>query len=170
MTIPAVLLLASASIPSTPTLGMAEGRCRPSEPGPAVVITAHGLKDRRGRLRAELYPPDDDDFLADDNVLVGAGKLFRRVVEPVPPAGAVTLCIRVPGPGRYALSLLHDRDGNGRFGISTDGIGFPNDPSLGLSKPAAAAATFRADAGITHLTIRLNYRRGLFRFGPVGDK
>lgn len=160
---------AIAQVESNPNLGKAEGQCRPNEAGPAVVITAVGLKDRKGLLRAELYPDNDDDFLEDDNILINAGKTFRRVEIALPAAGAVQLCIRAPAAGTYTLSLLHDRDSNRKFGLSTDGVGFPNNPRLGLGKPRAAAVRFRAGAGITDISIRLNYRRGLFSFGPLKE-
>lgn len=152
---------------SVPSLGVAEGRCRPGEPGPAVVVTAVGLKDRKGRLRAEVYPDNDADFLADDNLLLAAGKTFRRTETDVPPEGAVQLCVRLPAPGTYALSLVHDRDGNRKFTALSDGIGFPGDPHLGWSKPRAAAARFVAGQGVTELRITLNYWRGLASFGPI---
>lgn len=160
---------ALAQVESNPNLGKAEGQCRPGEAGPAVLITIAGLKDRRGHLRAELYPDNDKDFLEDDNILVNAGKTFRRVEIPVPQTGAVQLCIRTPGPGPYTLSLLHDRDSNRKFGLSTDGVGFPNNPRLGLSKPKADATRFNTGPGITTITIRLNYRRGLLSFGPLRE-
>lgn len=160
---------ALAQVESNPNLGKAEGQCRAGETGPAVLVTAVGLKDRRGTLRAELYPDNDNDFLQDDNILINQGKTFRRVEMAVPAAGAVTLCIRTPGPGAYTLSLLHDRDSNRKFGLSTDGVGFPGNPKLGLSKPKAAAARFQTGPGLTPISIRLNYRRGLFSFGPLRE-
>lgn len=165
-----LLLLSSAAgaqVESSPNLGKAEGQCRPNESGPAVMITVVGLKDRKGNLRAELYPDNDQDFLEDDNILINAGKTFRRVEMPVPAAGAVMLCIRTPGPGSYTISLLHDRDMNRKFGLSSDGVGFPGNPKLGLSKPKASAVRLVTTAGITDISIRLNYRRGLFSFGPL---
>jgi uncharacterized protein (DUF2141 family) len=160
---------ACAQVESNPDLGKAEGQCRPNEAGSAVFVTVVGLKDRRGTLRAELYPDNDQDFLQDDNILINQGKTFRRVEMPLPQAGAVQLCVRTPGPGAYTLSLLHDRDSNRKFGLSTDGVGFPNNPKLGLSKPRAAATRFQTGPGLTQISIRLNYRRGLFSFGPLRD-
>ena len=161
---------AAAQVESSPNLGKAEGQCRPNETGPAVIVTAAGLKDRQGVLRAELYPDNDQDFLQDDNLLVNSGKTFRRVEIRVPTSGVAQLCIRTPGPGAYTMSLLHDRDGNRKFGLSSDGVGFPGNPRLGFGKPKAASVRFAAGAGITYITIRMNYRKGLLSFGPLRDK
>jgi uncharacterized protein (DUF2141 family) len=165
----ALALVSGALPPSRPYLGVAEGRCRFDEPGPAFMIDVTGLKDRKGLIRVELYPANDRDFLADDNVLIAAGKPFARVERPVPPSGPVELCIRAPAPGTYALSLLHDRDGNRKFGLSVDGVGFPGNPRLSLGKPRAAQASADVGAGVRRLSVRMNYRRGLFAFGPVKD-
>ena len=160
------LLLLAAYLPSTPMLGIAEGRCRATEAGPAILVDVRGLRDRQGLLKLEVYPSNDKDFLADDNVLINAGKVFRRVEEPVPRDGAVRLCVRVPAPGAYSLSLLHDRDANRRFNLSSDGIGFPNNPRLGLSRPSAEATRVVAGPGLTTIDIVLNYRHGL-SFRPL---
>ena len=155
------------ALPSTPSLGLAEGRCPTPASGPSFLVSVRGIKDRSGRLRLELYPDNDRDFLADDNQLVAAHKAFARVDEPVPASGPVTLCIRAPRSGWYTLSLLHDRNGDRKFTLSTDGIGFPNNPKLGWSKPKAVLARALARNGPVPLQIRLNYRRGLFSFGPI---
>ena len=154
-------LLAAAIIPSSPDLGKAEGRCRDKENGPALLVDAKGLKDRKGDLKLEVYPVNDRDFLQDDNVLVSEGKVFRRVEVPVPASDPIELCVRIPGPGTYSVSLLHDRDGNRKFGWMVDGIGFAGNPRLGWSKPRADAAKVIAGAGLTRVPIVLNYRHGL---------
>ncbi len=161
--------LLAASIPSTPDLGKAEGRCRAGESGPSFLVTVDGLKDRVGRLKLEVYPANDSDFLADDNVLVGAGKTFRRVEVNVPANGTPILCVRLPGPGTYGVSLLHDRDMNHKFGWRTDGIGFAGNPKLGWGKPSARSASATAGNAPTPITIVLNYRRGL-GMRPLKDK
>ncbi|RXD05897.1 DUF2141 domain-containing protein [Sphingomonas sp. UV9] len=153
--------------PSTPALGTAAARCRLHEPGPALIVDVDGLKDRVGILRAELYPARDGDFLADDNVLVGQGKTFRRAVLAVPATGPVSLCLRVPEPGTYALSVVHARDGGHGFSLLHDGIGFAGNPKLGHSKPHADQASIVVHAGLTTTHVVMNYRNGLFSFGPL---
>ena len=179
MTMSMLLLAAAAAaapasgkaVASSPALGTTEGRCRADESGPAFLITLAGIKDRRGRVKVELYPPNDEDFLGDDNVLIAAGKTFRRVEAAVPATGPVTLCVRAPAPGDYTMTVLHDRDSNGKFSFTVDGAGFPNDPKLGVSKPKASKATTRAGSGVTRITITLNYWRGLLGgFGPLKQK
>lgn len=154
-------VLVAATIPSTPDLGKAEGRCRPDEPGPSFLVDVQGLKDRTGKLKLEVYPANNSDFLQDDNILISAGKTFRRVEQSVPASGPVRLCVRVPSAGRYSVSLLHDRDGNRKFGWRVDGIGFAGNPKLGWSKPAATDASALARSGPTQIEIVMNYRRGL---------
>lgn len=166
----AITIIAAAAMPimpSTPDLGKAEARCRPGENGPSFLLDIVGLKDREGRLKVEVYPANDRDFLQDDNILISQGKTFRRVEVPVRQGSTVQLCVRLPGPGRYAVSVLHDRDGNRKFGLSVDGVGFGGNPKLGMGKPKAASATLVAGNGPTRERIIMNYRRGLLSFGPI---
>lgn len=160
-------LLTAAYLPSGPDLGKAEGQCRANESGPAFMVDVAGLKDHTGKLKLEVYPATDADFLADDNVLLMAGKTFRRVEVPVPADAVPRLCVRLPGPGTYAVTLLHDRDSNRKFNWTRDGIGFSGNPSLGISKPAVRNVSATAGAGLTPLRIVMNYRNGLFSVGPL---
>lgn len=165
------LLTLAVTLPSTPrstpALGTAEARCRPHETGPALIVEIDGLKDRVGVLRGELYPAHDGDFLADDNVLIGQGKTFRRAVVTVPSTGPVSLCLRVPAPGTYALSVVHARDGGHGFSLLHDGIGFGSNPRLGHSKPHADQASVAVHEGLTTTHVVMNYRSGLFSFAPI---
>lgn len=164
---------AMAQVPSSPNLGMAEGRCRPGESGPSLIVTLVGMKDRAGNLKAELYPANDTDFLADDNILINAGKTFRRVVVDVPQSGPVQLCIRAPAAGIYGLTVLHDRDKDRKFNLSRstgDGIGFGGNPkSQGPFKPKIAIARVTVGNGPTPVNIILLYRTGLFSLGRLKE-
>ena len=164
------LLMQAATIPSSPDLGIAEGRCRANETGPSFLVNIDGLRDRRGQLKLEVYPANDTDFLADDNILISAGKTFRRVVVAVPQTGRPQLCVRLPAAGTYSVTVLHDRNSDRRFSLSSDGVGFAGNPRLGFSRPSAAAASARAGAGPTSLAITMNYRRGLLGFGPIEQR
>ncbi|MFM5886314.1 MAG: DUF2141 domain-containing protein [Novosphingobium sp.] len=165
-----LVALAGPLIPSTPELGKAEGRCRAGESGPALLVNVAGIKDRKGNLKLEVYPSNDEDFLADDNILVSAGKTFRRVEMAVPASGNVQVCVRIPGPGTYSISVLHDRDANRKFGLSVDGIGFTGNPKLGMRKPKAAATRLAVSSGgVSQTTIVMNYRKGLMSFGPLSQ-
>ena len=160
------ILMASYPVPPRELRGRAGASCRSPEPGPAFRLTVSGLKDREGKLLLELYPANDKDFLAADKKLIAAGKPFLRVDRAIPAEGNPVICIRAPEPGRYALVVLHDRDGNGKFSYLRDGVAFPGNPSLVRSKPKAAAASLVAQDGVVTDDVTLQYLRGL-RFRPV---
>lgn len=160
-------LMTAAFIPSSPDLGTAEAQCRPGETGPALNVEVIGLKDRVGKLKVEVYPGVEGEWLEDDNKLIMAGKTFRRVEGPVPGERTPHICVRLPGPGRIGVLVLHDRDSNHRFNWQKDGIGFSSNPRLYLSQPHAAAVAVNVGSGITTMRIVMNYRNGLLSFGPL---
>lgn len=159
MILPALLVVA-AQVGLNLDLGKAAGACHPGEPETALLVEVVGLRDRTGLLKLEVYPPDDNDFLDDDRHLLAEGKTFRRVETRMPPSGPVRLCVRLPHPGRYAVSLLHDRNGDHRFNLSLDGVGFAGNPVLGWSKPKARMVSADAAGGLTPIRIVMNYRHG----------
>ncbi|WP_294293430.1 DUF2141 domain-containing protein [uncultured Sphingomonas sp.] len=137
--------------------------------GPALQVTVTGLKDRTGRLKLELYPANADDFLKDDTDLMKEGKVFRRAWAATPMSGAVVICIRAPAPGRYALLFTHDRDGKNKFNFWRDGAGFVGSANLGRARPKLDQALVTVGAGVTPVTIRAQYLRGLSGFAPHAD-
>lgn len=149
-----------------PIMGSDAEACRPGSSSPAILVVPEGLRDRKGVLRIELYPDDDDGFLQDDKILIESGRVFRRIDVPVPMSGSLSLCIRAPHPGRYSLMLLHDRDSNRKFGVFVDGAGFPGNPKLGLHRPRVAQALINVGNGVAVAPIMLNYWRG-FGFRPI---
>jgi uncharacterized protein (DUF2141 family) len=144
-----------------------DAACASDSTAPAVLVYYDGLKDRKGKLRLELFPDNDKDFLADDFVLTKAGKTFRRIELNTPQSGAVAVCLRAPKAGRYTMAMIHDRDNLRKFSFSVDGAGFPNNPKLGWSKPKAAKAMVNIGNGVTVLRVRMRYFSGL-GFSPVG--
>ena len=162
----ATLPAAAASAQTDARLTSEVATCRTNEPGPALVAHIEGFRNREGNIRIELYPPVDGEFLGNSRLLLEAGKDFRRIDVPVPASGPVVLCIRAPHPGNYAVSVLHDRDRDGKFDKFSDGAGFGNNPRLGFSQPKAAAATLAVGPGVTETRIVLNYFHAL-SFSPL---
>jgi uncharacterized protein (DUF2141 family) len=149
-------------------LGPEAAACAPGG-GPAIQANILGLKDRTGELKLELYPDNEQDFLKDDRDLLKAGKLFRRVRVPTPASGPISLCMRVPRPGRYALLFTHNRDGKNKFSFWSDGAGFPSNLKLGRSRPKVTQAEIAVGEGVAVTTIRAQYLRGLGGFSPIGS-
>lgn len=163
----AITISGLSSVAHAQVLGEDAAACA-SGHGPAIEVNVIGLKDRSGRLKLELYPATEEDFLKDDHDLVREGKTFRRIWANTPPSGAVTMCIRVPAPGTYAVLFTHDRDGKNKFNFWSDGAGFVSNQRLGRSRPKLRQATINVSGnGITHVNIRAQYLRGLGGFGPL---
>ncbi len=148
------------------TIGSDRDACNKQQ-GPAIQANITGLKDRTGRLKLELYPATEEDFLRDDHDLRNEGKTFRRVWASMPDSGPVSMCIKVPAPGTYALLFTHDRDHRNKFNFWKDGAGFPGNGKLGRSKPELKQALVTVGSGITTVNIRVQYLRGLGGFGPI---
>ena len=72
--------------------------------GPKLYVNVTGLKDRGGRLKLELYPGNEADFLKDDRTIKAEGKQMRRVWSQMPASGPVVLCIRAPSAGQWATT------------------------------------------------------------------
>ena len=165
----AVALLAGpAEARGHPALGSDAAACDNGE-GPAVRVNIVGLKDRTGRLKLEIYPATAADFLRDDRDLIKEGKVFRRVWADTPAAGPVEMCIRVPHAGTFGLLFTHDRDGKNKFNVWADGAGITSNTRIGASKPKVGASTIEVGAGITTVSIRAQYLRGLSGFSPLKD-
>ncbi|WP_168555082.1 DUF2141 domain-containing protein [Novosphingobium sp. SG720] len=135
--------------------------------GPGFLVKVDGLKDRSGRLVAQLYPAAPDDFLKGEDDLRREGKVFRRTITLPNPRGPSVVCIDAPGPGRFALVVIHDRDGKFKFDIWSDGLALIGNSRLGRRRPAVAEATVTATATRQTLEMHMQYMRGLSGFGPT---
>jgi uncharacterized protein (DUF2141 family) len=167
----AVLLAGTAVAPGdagAAVLGSDAAACTSGE-GPAILANVSGLKDRTGDLRLELYPATEEDFLRADHELIAQGKVFRRVIALPPAAGPVSMCIKVPRPGTFALLFAHNRDGHNKFSFWSDGIGFPGNMRIGRARPKLAGALITVGRGVAVTNIKMQYLRGLGGFGPLDN-
>ena len=143
----ALLSLAHAA----PATG-ADAGCTAGKPG--VIVHVAGLKQVRGQLKVSLYGPEPGRWLAKK------GRI-GRVKVPVT-ARAMDICMTVPGPGRYAISVHHDLNANGARDRH-DGGGYSRDPRVSLfnPKPAFDKAAFSVGPEPTRIGVTLLYIRGL---------
>lgn len=122
-------------------------------PGGDVTLTVGGLRSARGQVMACLTSRRD----AFPNCRKDAAA--HKLV--VPAAGTVTLSFGHVAPGRYAVSFLHDENGNGKADmaliIPKEGFGFSRDAAVSFGPPRFEAAAFDVAATDIHQTVRMRY-------------
>ena len=112
-------------------------------------IELTGLRSDAGAILAAVCR--EPDFLSDRCSYVGRADAA---------AGAVT----VPGipPGRYAVQVFHDENGNddldrGLFGGPLEGMGFSRDAPMRFGPPRFEAARFSINDDAEKQQVRLRY-------------
>ncbi len=119
-----------------------------------VAVTVTSLRSAKGVVRAcmttnpKIFPKCREDPAS------------YRVV--VPAAERVELLFTGVKPGRYAVALLHDENGNGKADRSMgmmpkEGFGFSRDAKVQMGPPSFTSAAFDFAGSGTTLTIRMRY-------------
>ena len=82
------------------------------------------------------------------------------VRRSLPTRDAGSLTIEVP-PGDYALSVIHDENGNGRLDtflrIPKEGFGFSRNPHIRMGPPRFEETRFSIVRGIVVQSVRIRY-------------
>ena len=78
------------------------------------------------------------------------------------PAGEAATIVFAPVPaGTYAVSVLHDENGNGRADmalmIPKEGFGFSRNPAIAFGPPRFSRASFGVNGASVQQTIRMRY-------------
>lgn len=77
------------------------------------------------------------------------------------PARDASLDLKGIPPGAYALSIMHDENGNGRLdtfaGIPKEGFGFSRNPAIRFGPPNFAAVVFTVSGGHNRQAVRVRY-------------
>jgi uncharacterized protein (DUF2141 family) len=134
---------------------------------PAMLVRIQGFKSRTGIIRVQIYGGDPVNYFEKHAYLERV-----EVRTPAPGTGPVEVCMPVPHPGIYAVSVRHDANGNGDVDIGSDGGGFSGNPNLSLfdamfkRKPSPAQVQVKV-SGLTNVPITLNYVHGA-SVGPIG--
>lgn len=142
-----VLALGGLSLAALPLPAGAGG-------GTAVTVEVTGLRSAEGVVRAcmtshpDRFPRCRGD--ADAYALV------------VPAGERVTLAFADVRPGRYAIALLHDENGNGKADralslMPREGYGFSRDAPVRMGPPSFEQAAFEVGPAEVRQTIRMRY-------------
>jgi uncharacterized protein (DUF2141 family) len=132
------------------SIGVAAG----AEPGEGdVSATVIDLRSSKGQVlaclttRPDTFPECDRDPHA-RTLKVAAAASVVLDFGPIP-------------AGRYAISLFHDENGNGRLDkrmmMPREGYGFSRNAAVFMGPPRFASAAFVVDAAGHHETIRMRY-------------
>ncbi len=161
--IAALGMLPLASTQALATMGPHVSRC--ASGGSSVIVNVTGFRERTGTLRVQLYAANPRTFLERRAYLV-------RVDIPVTRGGDMPVCVPVASAGRYAISVRHDANGNGRSDRA-DGGGFSGNPDVSLfdlalkRKPSLTRVGFSVAAAPVRVNVVLNYVQG-GSFEPIG--
>lgn len=136
-----------------PAAAQHEGPCR-SEAG--YDVTVRGFQAATGYIKVYLYGDDPDAFLEH-------GRSVSSIEIAVRSSAPIRLCMPAPRPGRYAISVRHDVDGNRERMDFNDGAGFSNNPRLSILNPRPSLRRVLVPVGATpvRVDVVLNHRFGL---------
>jgi uncharacterized protein (DUF2141 family) len=151
-----VAILALLGAVSMVSPAIAASSSAPPDPGGGVtlVVRVHGVRSSDGQVVAVLYGDNPDDFLR-------AGKRLARLRVPAA-MGVVVLELQAARPGRYAVAVYHDENGNRKLdtavtGLPSEGFGLSNNPRIWLRRPRLADAALTVEAGRAAVDIDLRY-------------
>jgi uncharacterized protein (DUF2141 family) len=119
-----------------------------------IVVTTEGLRSTDGEVRVALYSssdgfPSDPAKALQRGTAAFAESTASYTFDPVPCAN-------------YAVSVLHDEDGNGEMktdflGRPKEGWGVSNDARGTFGPPSFDDAVFAAEAETTRVVVHLEY-------------
>lgn len=149
----AALILAPAPA-ATAVLGPEADACRPGARAPAVLVNVKGFRRQAGTIRVQLHGGNAATWLGDKTHM-------KRIELPVSRA-EMPVCVRVPRPGRYAIAVRHDEDGDRKM-TRHDGGGYSGNPDLSIArlKPAYDESAFTVGNGVAKVDVVMNYLFGL---------
>lgn len=123
-------------------------------PGSDVSVSVTGLRSAKGQVLACLttQPRAFPDCAKDP--------VSHRLVVPLS-GNAVRIDFGPVAPGRYAISLLHDENRNGKADMALfmprEGFGFSRDAPVRLGPPSFNSAAFLVADVPVNLTVRMRY-------------
>jgi len=121
-------------------------------------VLVDGLRNGRGQVLACLTanPAAFPDCRKDRD--------SRRLAVTLKGCGPMALDFGPLPPGRYAISLVHDENANGKLDtmlmMPREGFGFSRDAPVRMGPPSFASAAFMVEGAPVRQTIRVRYMLG----------
>ena len=118
-----------------------------------IEVQVQGLRNQQGMVRLCLTrnPAHFPDCNGDPAALK----------RSVPAGEAANIRFTGVGAGIYALSVIHDENGNGRLdrflAIPREGFGFSRNPAIRMGPPRFEEVRFEVAAAPVRQTVRLKY-------------
>lgn len=123
-----------------------------ASPVSSLDLEVTKVRSEKGMLRVCLTA-DPDNF---PGCLDDANAVTRSV-----DAGTRNIHFRGLAPGDYAISVIHDENGNARLdtfaGIPREGFGFSRNPAIGFGPPRFSAARFELEMAGGNQEVRMRY-------------
>ena len=150
-----VMRAAGLAVLAAPLLG-ASPPVPVSEPtsGPvSVTVEIEGLRSSHGQILACLT--------ADPKTFPDCQKDPHAQHMTAPAINGENVQFKGVQPGRYAIALFHDENGNGRmdktFMVPREGYGFSRDAPVQFGPPHFSAASFQVGTTHFHTAIHVRY-------------
>lgn len=123
-----------------------------SMPTATVEVDLTGLRSAKGQVMVCMT--------ANPRQFPDCSKDKAAVRLNVRAANAGRFSLPAPGPGTYAVALVHDENGNNKMDMSLflprEGFGFSRNPAIGMGPPKFGSASFVV-TGETAQTIKMKY-------------
>ncbi|UIP07240.1 DUF2141 domain-containing protein [Erythrobacter sp. SDW2] len=118
-----------------------------------ISVTVTDLRSAEGKVLACLT--------ANAKAFPNCDKDPKALAMTVKAGTTVSFTFHDVKPGTYAISLLHDENGNGKADkalmIPKEGFGFSRDARVRMGPPKFSAAAFAVAAEPVHQRIRMRY-------------
>jgi len=121
-------------------------------PSSSLDVQVEGLRNARGVIHACLVPqsPNFPDCAKSP-----------QAVKTTVPASERAIHFTNIAPGRYAVTLIHDENQNGKLdtmvGIPREGFGFSRNPVIRFGAPKFSQVDIELPAGFTRQMVRMQY-------------
>lgn len=111
----------------------------------SLTVSVSGLRNEKGQVHVCLT--------ANAKAFPDCSKDPAAIKRTVKASAAQSIQFEGISPGTYALSLIHDENGNGKLdtslAIPREGFGFSRNPKIAFGPPKFTAAAFALQGSVT---------------------